>query len=207
MKSLKVVLLIFTSFLLSNCSCDERYTCPSIRPQVQYLLNIASDDSLIYSTLFGDTLPFYLNNRYTSPQFEKKCIHASPAGCQCNDCEANASLFMTCDTIFTKKNHYLLRIDERSSKEDILLASGLSIDFMNFRVYFNLMDANNIEPQPLFSPLLQLNGKTFTNVFYFKQDTTNISMTQLPIWELFYTENEGVIGFSARYNQRTYIIE
>ncbi|MFN0188507.1 MAG: hypothetical protein ACKVQV_07385 [Bacteroidia bacterium] len=207
MKILKCILLFITCLFMSNCNCDERYTCSSIQPQFHYLLEVAPNDSLLFTTLFDDSLRFDLTSRYFSPQFEKKCIHATPGGCQCNGCEAHASLLLNCDTIFTKKNHYLIRIDETSSHKNIKMTSGLSVDFMNFKVYFNLNDGNQIVPQPLFSPLLQLNGKTFTNVFYFKQDTTNISISQLPIWELFYTENEGVIGFSARQNQKTYIIE
>ncbi|MBK7966922.1 MAG: hypothetical protein IPK10_17765 [Bacteroidetes bacterium] len=207
MKILKVTLLIFTCFFMSNCGCDETYTCPPIQPQFEYLLEVAPNDSLLYTTLSSDSLTFYVTDRNYSPRYEEKCRKRRSAGCECIDCQAYAGLLMNCDTAFTKKNHYLLRIDETSSDQNILVSSGLSIDFLSFQVYFNLMDANIIQPQPIFSPLLQLNGKTFTNVFYFKQDTTNISIAQLPIWELFYTENEGVIGFSARQNQKTYIIQ
>lgn len=207
MKILKVALLVFTCFLMSKCSCDETYTCPAIRPQFEYLLAIAPNDSLLYTTLFNDSLTFHVTDWNYSPRYEEECRKRRSSGCECIDCQASGFLLLNCDTSFTQKNHYLIRIDETSSDQNILISSGLSIDFLNFKVYFNLMDANIIQPQPIFSPILQLNGKTFTNVFYFKQDTTNISITQLPIWELFYTENEGVIGFSARKNQKTYIIE
>ncbi|MBK9318568.1 MAG: hypothetical protein IPM91_06905 [Bacteroidetes bacterium] len=192
---------------MSNCSCDERYSCPPIQPQFQYLLEVAPNDSLVYTTLFNDSITFYLTNRSFSPGYEEKCKKKQYSGCQCEDCQAYAGILLNCDTAFTNKNHYSLRIDETSTDANIMVSSIMSIDFMSFRVIFNLLDANIIEPQPVFSPLLQLNGKTFTNVYYFKNDTINISIAQLPIWELFYTENEGVVGFSMRKNQKTYIIE
>ncbi len=207
MKILKSILLFITCLFMSNCSCDETYTCPPIQPQFEYLISVAPDDSQLYTTLSNDSLRFYVTDRNYSPRYEEKCRKRRYSGCECIDCQAYAFFLASCDTTFTKKNHYLLRIDESSTDANIMVSSGLSIDFLNFKVYFNLMDANIIQPIPIFSPLLQLNGKTFTNVFYFKQDTTNISIAQLPIWELFYTENEGVIGFSARQNQKTYIIE
>jgi hypothetical protein len=207
MKILQIILLLFTSFLMSNCSCDETYTCPPIRPQFEYLLDVAPNDSILYTTLFNDSVTFHVTDWGFSPQYEEKCRKRRSSGCECIDCEAHGFLLANCDTSFTKKNHYLIRIDETSTDQNLLVSSGLTIDFLGFGVYFNLMDANIIQPQPIFSPLLQLNGKTFTNVFYFKKDTTNISISNLPIWELFYTENEGVIGFSARKDQKTYIIE
>lgn len=199
--------MFIACLFLSNCSCDEKYTCPEIQSQVRYLLEITPDDSLLYTTLSNDSLVFRVTHRNRSSIYEKKCEKRTYSGCVCADCEASGSFLSNCDSAFAKKNHYFLRIDETSTDSKVLVSSTLGIDFMSFYVTFNLMDPSNIQPQPTFSPLLQLNGKTFTNVFYFKHDTTNISITQLPIWELFYTQNEGVIGFSARQNQKTYIID
>ena len=207
MENLKVVLLIFICFMMSNCVCDETYTCLPLQPQFEHLLEVVPDDSVLYTTLSNDSLKFYLTDWDYSTFYQEKCRNKKLSSCECIDCQAYIFLLANCDTSFTSKNHYLIRVDQSTSDMNVLLSSRLTINFLNFQVYFNLIDTNIIQPAPIFSPILQLNGKTFTNVFYFKQDTTNIPITQLPIWELFYTENEGVIGFSARHNQKTYIIE
>ena len=162
LKILKSILLFITCLFMSNCSCDETYTCPPIQPQFEYLISVAPDDSQLYTTLSNDSLRFYVTDRNYSPRYEEKCRKRRYSGCECIDCQAYAFFLASCDTTFTKKNHYLLRIDESSTDANIMVSSGLSIDFLNFKVYFNLMDANIIQPIPIFSPLLQLNGKTFT---------------------------------------------
>ena len=134
LKILKSILLFITCLFMSNCSCDETYTCPPIQPQFEYLISVAPDDSQLYTTLSNDSLRFYVTDRNYSPRYEEKCRKRRYSGCECIDCQAYAFFLASCDTTFTKKNHYLLRIDESSTDANIMVSSGLSIDFLNFNL-------------------------------------------------------------------------
>lgn len=198
MKQLGKYGILLTCLLLVGCDCDTTYTCPEVREKYTYLICNEVGDTLEYVNGVGDTLTFAVVHEYKSPAYTRSCGRGEPAGCYCRECEATISFRAKCDTSYASNNGYSISINETNQEGKTTLSSFHQILFLNFRATFNLLDTMKINPTPLFSPVLQLQGKTFYNVYFFSSDTTNASSALLPVWEIYYTKNEGVIAFNER---------
>lgn len=196
-----------TSLFFIQCNCDDTYTCPEVRAKYTYLICQQVGDTLHYMNGAGENLIFAVNHFYKSPAYSRSCGKGEPSGCYCKECEANTSFMATCDTGFAASNYYSINIGEISQEGKTTISSALGINFLNFRATFNFLDSTEINPTPLFSPVLLLQGKTFYNVYYFSSDTTNTSATLFPVWEIYYTKSEGVVAFNERKFHSQFVIQ
>jgi len=212
----KTFILIFgitiCAFCFYACSkkCDEEATikCDGLSKKFADMVNYEINDTIKFGNEKGNKKRFIVNYKKNTEAHNEYICHRDRYTCECEEvCDEQGAFVSEGDSIYQIYNGYSVYVFEETfhGKGNY---STYRLDVLGFKRDLNLVN-NSVwwEPTDSLISSLQLGSKTYYNVYEQMLDTTLAANQNKPVWKVYFTTADGLIGFNERFFNSSFVRE
>lgn len=213
---MKTFILIFGINICAICfyacskKCDEETTihCPALSKQFADMVDYEINDTIKFRNEKGNKMQFIVTIKKNSEAHDEHICFRYRGTCECEQvCNAHGVFVSKADSLYQAYNSYSITVIEstwRGTPNSFIYR----VDFLGFRRDLDIVKNSTWwESTDSLIPALQLGGITYFNVYEQMIDTQLTDNQNKPVWKVYFTIDDGVIGYNERHFHSSFVRE